>query len=95
MAKRRYYIDEDSWYALLGEGYDADGNMTKGYAIYNGCMPSVPSTAEQGTAVYQLQTGDYAWNGCQTYRPYTDNKFEEPQSPNIFSPAQMAASASF
>ncbi len=29
LARRRYYIDEDSWYILLGEQYDSGDNMAK------------------------------------------------------------------
>lgn len=94
-AKRRFYIDEDSWYALLGEGYDANGTMVKGYAIYNACIPSVPGTVEQDTLVFDLQSGNYVFNGSAKYPPYTNDKFAIPQAETYFEPQLMAANAAF
>ena len=95
-AKRRFYIDEDSWFALLGEGYDGDGVMWKGYAIYNQCEPSVPTTCEQGTATFQLQTGDYVFNGSVPYGKFREAELNGvQQSPSIFEAQEMAARASF
>jgi hypothetical protein len=94
-AKRRFYIDEDTWYALLGEGYDAQGDLVKGYAIYNECVPSMPGTIEMGTATYALTTGNYIFNGNLNYAPYSGAQFLAPQEASLFDPEQMAAQASF
>jgi hypothetical protein len=94
-AKRRFYIDEDSWYALLGEGYDAQGDLVKAYAIYNECVPSMPGTIEMGTATYALQSGNYVFNGNLNYAPYNGNQYLAPQDSALFDPQQMAAQASF
>jgi hypothetical protein len=95
-SKRRLYIDEDSWFALLGEGYDGDGVMWKAYALYNQCEPSVPTTCEQGMAVFNLLTGDYVFNGCIPYGKFTETQLNGVQiPPSIFEPQQMAANASF
>jgi hypothetical protein len=40
MARRRFYVDEDSWFILLGEGYDNAGTMTKFYVPYHGLIPA-------------------------------------------------------
>ena len=34
MPRRRFYIDDDSWMILLGEGYNADGIIMKCYMLY-------------------------------------------------------------
>jgi Protein of unknown function (DUF1329) len=94
-SRRRLYIDEDSWYALLGEGYDGSGDMWKGYMICNGCIPSVPGTIEQQTMIFQLQTGDWVINGNASYAGFQNNKYIQPQDPSIFEPQEMAAKASF
>jgi|SRR6516165_73164 hypothetical protein len=93
--KRRLYIDEDSWFALLGEGYDADGTLVKAYAIYNECEPSMPGTVEQATTVYNLTTGDYCFNGNDNYESYSGAQFLGPQPDSDFEPQEMAANASF
>jgi hypothetical protein len=94
-AKRRFYMDEDSWYALLGEGYDAQGELVKAYGIYNECIPSMPGTIEMATATYALTTGNYIFNGNLNYAPFSGAQYLAPQNPSLFDPLQMAASASF
>jgi hypothetical protein len=94
-AKRRFYFDEDTWYALLGEGYDAQNELVKAYAIYNECVPSMPGVIEMGTATYALQSGNYVFNGNFNYAPYSGAQYLAPQAPGLFDPLQMAASASF
>jgi hypothetical protein len=94
-AKRRFYIDEDTWYALLGEGYDSQGSMVKAYYIYNECVPSMPGTIEQGTATYSLQTGNYTFNGNNNFGDFSGAQFLGPQPDTDFEPEEMAAQASF
>ena len=95
-AKRRYYFDEDTWSIVLGEGYDAQGNMVKGYANYLGCIPSYPATSLINTATYNLQTGDYVFNGCVSWAPdYPSLQYTVDQPESLFEPQQMSANASF
>jgi hypothetical protein len=94
-SKRRLYIDEDSWFTLLGEGYDGSGELWKAYAIYNVCEPSVPVTGEQGTATFDLMTGDYCYNGIISDPPYVAQEFQGPNPSAAFEPQEMAANASF
>ena len=94
-SKRRFYIDEDSWAALLGEGYDSNNALWKAYGSYNACFPSIPSTAEQQVAVYSMLTGDYWWDGSQPWTPYSSSKYIGPQDPSYFEPQEMAAKAAF
>jgi hypothetical protein len=94
-AKRRFYMDEDTWTALLGESYDANGNLVKAYAIYTECVPSMPGTIEQGTATFNLITGDYICNGSFNFAPYSGAQFLGPQPDSDFEPQEMAANASF
>jgi hypothetical protein len=93
--RRRLYFDEDTWWGVLGEGYDGSGNLWKAYAMYLGCVPSIPATTEQGTAVFAMLTGDYIMNGNLTFPPFNSDKFQATQSPNYFVPQEMAANASF
>jgi hypothetical protein len=94
-AKRRLYMDDDTWYALLGEGYDGNGDLWKAYTMYLECVPSMPGTIEMCTATYQLQTGDYVFNGNNNYMQFSGAQFLGPQSPSLFEPQEMAANASF
>ena len=94
-AKRRLYFDEDTWLSMLGEGYDAQGNMVKAYANYNFCIPSLPGTIQQGEAIYDLLTGNYAYNGNLDDPPFRAGLFEDSQAASYFDPQLMAADASF
>jgi hypothetical protein len=93
--KRRFYADEDTWYFLLGEGYDGNGDMWKAYYIYNECVPSMPGTIEQATATYNLLTGDYIFNGNNNWAPFSGAQYLGPQPDSDFEPQEMAANASF
>lgn len=93
--RRRYYIDEDSWYALLGEAYDGDGIMWKAFSIYNECVPALPGTIEQGTSTFSLLTGDYIYNGNNNYKQYRGTQYIGPLPDADFQPQQMAAQAAF
>ncbi len=95
IARRRYYSDEDTWYSLLGEGYDGNGEMVKAYTIYNECVPSLPGTIEQAPTIFDLQSGDYTFNGNNNYAPFSGAQFSGPQPASDFEPQQMAAQASF
>ena len=93
--KRRLYMDEDTWFGLLGEGYDGNMELVKAYAIYNECIPSVPMVSENGTAIYSLISGDYVFNGNMNYTPYLGTQFSGPEPADDFEAQEMAANASF
>ena len=93
--RRRLYIDEDTWAALLGEGYDGNNDMWKAYMTCNACIPSGPGTGENTTCTFQLQTGDWVINGNVSYGNVTNNLYLLPQNPALFEPQEMAANASF
>jgi hypothetical protein len=95
LARRRFYIDEDTWYIMLGEAYDANSNMVKSYQLYNRAIPSMPGTIEQGTMVANLQTGNYAYLGTIIWPPFSPSEYLLPQTPSFFDPQEMAATASF
>ena len=94
-AKRRYYIDEDSWWGVLGEGYDDNGNMVKGYGLFLFCVPSYPASCELAETVQSFLTGDYTFNGNITYAPYNEEFYNANPPPSEFEPEEMAAKASF
>jgi Protein of unknown function (DUF1329) len=95
LARRRFYMDEDTWYAVLGEGYDADGNMVKCYTQYLRTVPSIPATNFIGTAIFNLISEDYTFAGGVSNPPFNADLFVGPQSATDFEPQEMAASAAF
>lgn len=94
-AKRRFYMDEDTWGILVGEGYDANGNLVKAYTNYYNCVPSLPGTTEQCTATYSLLTGNYVFNGNMSFGPYAGKQYNAVSPASDFEPQEMAAEASF
>lgn len=59
--KRVYYLDEDSWNILLSDGWDAKGQLWRGYYSLTLLAPDVPALI--GNIVnwggYNVQTGEY------------------------------------
>jgi hypothetical protein len=94
-AKRTLYFDEDTWWGVLGEGYDANGNMVKAYHLFLYCVPSYPASTELAESAQSLITGDYTFNGDVTYAPYTEKFYNADPEPGIFEPQEMAAKAAF
>lgn len=92
IVRRRFYIDEDSWCALLGEGYDARGALVKFYTVYNRCVPSIPAVRKLGSLVYDLRTGNYVFAGSINYKAYVATEFISPQDPHLFEPQERPAS---
>jgi hypothetical protein len=94
-AKRRFYVDEDSWFIMLGQCYDANGNMVKTNQFFNHAVPVLPGTIESIAVVWNLETGDYAMAGIVDQPPQTGPELIEDQNESYFEPEQMSANASF
>ena len=94
-ARRRLYLDEDTWAILLADMYDADDVLWKTTQVYNQCVPSVPYVLSFGFTTWNLLSGDYDYTGNISYPPDVYKAYVGPQSADYFDPAQMAASASF
>ncbi len=94
-SKRRFYVDEDSWFALVGEGYDSGGGLEKVYMIQNACFPTLPGTVQQTSLVFNIQTGNYAYNGPIKIDGVVTLQIRDNMSPAEFNPSAMAANSSF
>ena len=94
-SRRTFYSDEDTGLIMLGEGYDGNDDMWKGYMNTNFCIPSVPGTVEAQTMTFQLQTGDWVINGVCGYGNIDNHKYEMSFPPSLFEAQEMAANASF
>lgn len=89
--KRRYYIDEDSWNILLADGWDAKGQLWRGYFSLTLLAPDIPALV--GNVVnwggYDLQSGQYylsvATNGLPVQYQIIPRKGED-----FFSPEALA-----
>lgn len=60
VAKRRFYLDEDSWRAVLSDGWDAHGNLWRYIISYPIALPEMPGIVGITWEVNNLQTGSRA-----------------------------------
>ena len=66
-ARRRLYIDEDGWQAMLADVWDANNNLWKVNLGYNYNRPDVPGVFQCQNTLHDLQTGNWTsdsgpWN---------------------------------
>ena len=89
VAKRRFYLDEDSWQIILTDGYDAQGDLWRLVYTLTELAPDVPSlVADMAWGVYNLQTGGYYLNAATngtTQFAVVPNRRE-----SFFSPEELA-----
>jgi hypothetical protein len=87
---RRFYVDEDSWFAVYADAWDADGRLWK---FSHGTMygvPDLPAVVLGSELIYDLQEGGYVFAfAFNTERdPF---KPTAPHSAHDFSPDTLAA----
>ena len=59
MPKSTYYLDEDTWTAVLGDRYDARGQLAKVLWTSPVVLPDLPGTASLTTGFYDLLSGSW------------------------------------
>lgn len=57
--KSRYYIDEDSWWPVLGDRWDANGQLWRMPFSIPVAMPDLPGVVGTAWGSYDLLTGSY------------------------------------
>ncbi|MCY1519503.1 hypothetical protein D9M68_542570 [compost metagenome] len=87
-AKRRFYLDEDSWVALASDQYDARGQLYRGSLSFftQSYDVATPNTAPH--VIYDLVVGSYNVNGV--VGPYGGIKYIDPLSKAQWSPEALA-----
>jgi hypothetical protein len=87
---RRLYLDEDTWLAIYGDSWDADGHLWK---FSHGTMylvPDLPAVILGSQFIYDLQGGGYILAFA-----FNDEKIQfrltAPHKPSEFSPETLAA----
>lgn len=92
MARRRYYVDEDSWIIMLGDQYDASDNLYHAEVNLTEISPGAIGNVIQRQASHNMQTGDWVVNGNMNSNvPFTYGVVPD----NIFNPEVMASQAAF
>lgn len=62
VARARYYVDEDSWMAVLGDRWDGNGQLWKTMWALPFAMPDLPGVYMGANGFYDLLTGSYFAN---------------------------------
>jgi hypothetical protein len=89
VAKRKLYLDEDTWQIILMDGWDAQGQFWRMAYTLTQLAPDVPALVGNiAWGVYNLQTGGYylnaATNGAKQFKVV-------PRRPDsFFSPEELA-----
>jgi hypothetical protein len=96
LARRQFYIDEDTWIMGVGDAWDANDKLFKVNLLYNNCRPDLPGTVAGQNTIHNLQTDDYAsvtgyWNQAVKSTLIFVTSFPE----STFDPANMAAAAQY
>lgn len=90
MPKRRFYLDEDTWTAVLNENYDAQNHLWKYNQIAAFFLaPDLPGVISQSTAEWDLINNNYYYYGLHT-KPVTSCK-NKPAT--YYTPEAMAGAA--
>lgn len=63
VSKARYYLDEDSWYAILGDRWDTKGQLTRTLWQVPMVMPDMPGIGAKTFGFYDLISGSWYVNG--------------------------------
>jgi hypothetical protein len=87
--KRRFYLDEDTWLAVLGDGWDAKGQLWKTFWYLPIVAPDVPAVLSGPFGHYNLQSGDWIANNMMNEKAEQITVGKR-QPENYFTPDALA-----
>ena len=90
IARRRLYLDEDSWFALYSDAWDEEGKLWKFGQGTMYLMPEVPAIILGSQFVYDLEVGGYVY-GFAFNGENSAYKVTAPHDPALFTPESLAA----
>ncbi|MNO98444.1 hypothetical protein D3C76_901910 [compost metagenome] len=89
LPKGRYYLDEDTWQAMLGDRWDANGQLAKTLWSLPAVMPDLPAQAQLSSGFYDLTSGAWFIQNVYTGLPEQYGMVDRYRA-SEFSPAAMA-----
>jgi len=96
LARRRFYVDEDSWVIGVTDAWDANDNLYKTNHVFNYLRPDMPGVVFASNVSYNLQTGDYAAPfGLYNEKTNPTLRYYPAWPDSVFDPENMAASAQY
>jgi len=87
---RRLYLDEDSWFAVYGEGWDEAGRLWKFSHGTMKLLPELPAMVLGSQVTYDLQSGGY-FLGFTFNDDAHGMTLTAPHDPSLFTPESLAA----
>ncbi|MGC7404357.1 DUF1329 domain-containing protein [Pandoraea pneumonica] len=88
--KRRLYLDEDTYIAVLSDSWDAQGQLWHTAYSLPMVMPDVPGSIFQAFAVYNLMANTYMFDNYPGGKPY-HFKQVKPWPASYFTPDNLSA----
>ncbi|MGE0704179.1 MAG: DUF1329 domain-containing protein, partial [Vicinamibacterales bacterium] len=88
--KRRFYIDEDTWTAVLYDGWDAQGQLWRMGRMMPIVRPDVPGTISRTFGIYNLLAGTYQTGNLPAGLPFQFRQVD-PRPDSYFTPDNLAA----
>ncbi|MGH6890104.1 MAG: DUF1329 domain-containing protein [Rhizomicrobium sp.] len=92
VARRRLYLDEDTWMAVYSDSWDDSGPLWKFGEATMYLMPEVPAVILGSQFVYDLALGGYVY-GFAFNDQQQAYKVTAPHAAGLFTPESMAARA--
>ena len=89
MPKRRFYLDEDTWLAVLADGWDQKGQLWKTFWYQPVLASELPAVIGSSFGHYNLQTGDWIANHMVSEKP-SHISFQKRLPDNYFTGEAMA-----
>jgi len=90
VARRRLYLDEDTWFAVYSDSWDEKDRLWKFGQGSMYLMPEVPAVILGSQFVYDFELGGYAYGFAFNGEP-SAYKVTAPHDPALFTPDSMAA----
>ncbi len=90
IARRRLYLDEDTWLAVYSDSWDDQGKLWKFGQATMYLMPEVPAVILGSQFVYDFELGGYVYSFAFNDAPAA-YKVTAPHSPTLFTPASLSA----
>lgn len=89
LPKGRYYLDEDTWQAVLADRWDANGALAKTLWSLPAVLPDVPAVVQLSSGFYDLNSGSWFIQKAYAGMPEQYSIVDRYKS-SEFSPAAMA-----
>ena len=88
-----YYVDEDSWMAVLGDRWDASGRLWKTNWILPMVYPDLPAVDSEYFGFYDLISGTWFVSGNMNTKAEQIKVIDKPNPDQLMTPEALAASS--